>query len=459
MTGSSSMQRFTSTAEVVGTTQQSGVAYSKTTTAVLTPVGKTTVPPSSSSSSTTSATAKVQQSRAVSRRGSSRVHATFTTILPFLMLILALWTPTVAALGGYPDHASSRPRLLLEPGKAVSPASFDRKALMATRGLVPTINDVSTWYTQFTSFLSNSQPDLSSAFTTLETDMLDYACQVFLSYVETDINRQLLFKQEWQQCVAQGETWVQKLQQAVYPNGTNPLGNGLTGHYLTVAFNLAAGTGVKAGCDFLFSKLLQQELGLDPAEQTCDAWLASLGLSQLSPGATPTTTTSASSASETSSPLPLSSFKLIIEGTHTSTDGQYVETGGRDLNGIGFDFGAAEAVFSIDSNSGYLYVTNSPNLIVMAYIVTIGDCVSSAIKNIAPTYIRDSEATTMEQLLAGGFAPLVCSVNSGKLQCTATNPCPGFPGTWNTWLLDSFGLYIATGPSSDLPQPNLVIQT
>jgi hypothetical protein len=146
-----------------------------------------------------------------------------------------------------------------ESSNANSPAPLDRKALITPGSFVGlTIDDAFTWYTQFTSWLSNNQPALSGDFSTLETDILDLFCQAFLSDVETDLNRELLFKQDWQQCVARGETWVQNIQQSVYgPNNTNPLGSGLGGHYVTVAFNLAASIGVKAGCDFLFAQLIK----------------------------------------------------------------------------------------------------------------------------------------------------------------------------------------------------------
>lgn len=102
---------------------------------------------------------------------------------------------------------------------------------------------------------------------------------MFLTDVEKDINRELLFKQGWQRCVTLGETWPQKVQQSLYGlNNTNPLGNGLGGHYLTVGFNFAANIGVKAGCDFLFAKLIQLELGVNLVGQTCNDWLDSLGL-------------------------------------------------------------------------------------------------------------------------------------------------------------------------------------
>ena len=419
---------------------------------------KTTAPPISSSSSPPASSTTTQQSSADSRRGSTRMHVSVTTIIPLLMLIFALCSPTVAALGEYTHDALQHPRLLFEDERAVSLASLHHESLKEERGALGiAFNDASTWYKQITDFLSGTDPKLSDAFDTLKKDLFQYACQVFASDVETDIDRQLLFKQQWKQCVIEGETWVQKLKQAVAESGTS----GLSDHYLTVAFNLAASTGVKAGCDFLFAKLLQLELGYDPAEKKCDAWLDSLGLTppSSSSGGTPTTTTQPPETSQTSSTSGKSSFKLVIEETHSSTDGHYIETGGKDLNGVGFDFGGPDAVFSVDSDTGYLYVAGSPNLIVMAYIVTIGWCVTSSIKDIAPTNVRDKDAASLADLKAGGWAPLICSVKSNKLHCTASSPCDGISGTWNTWLLDSFGLYIATGPASGYPQPDLVTKT
>ncbi|KAE9375991.1 hypothetical protein N431DRAFT_464050 [Stipitochalara longipes BDJ] len=155
---------------------------------------------STSSSLATSAVGiKIQQSSGASR--STRGSTSLASFLTILLLLLFVMTPTVTASGLYSnpiaDLQSSAP--FHEPRNAIPPSPINRKALITPGSFVgPAIGDASTWVKQFTNFFCDNEPSLSSDLITLGTDILDLVCQVVLSDLETDINREIQFKQGWQ---------------------------------------------------------------------------------------------------------------------------------------------------------------------------------------------------------------------------------------------------------------------